>query len=270
MGRVEGALRLTLLALLLQPVGDWRLRPAALALVALGSVLPGWWRSAWLWGALAALTGIRVLLDWPMADNHAYLLCWWCVAATVALSGLAGEPGPVLALDARRLVGLVFAFATVWKVVLAPDFLDTRFLRVTLVTDTRFARFATSVGLDPQELVALRGFVSQHVDGPSVAVDPPAQPVRFRRIAAIATWWTVTVEAAVAIAFLCPAGWRVSKGRDGCLLAFALSAYPVAPVAGFGWLLLAQGFAQAEHGWARSAYVATFAGLIVSRGILGT
>ena len=271
MGSIEGALRLTLLALLLQPVGDWRIRPAALALAALGVLLPGWYRSPWLWGALAVLTGLRVVLDWPMADNHAYLLCWWCVAITVSLSGVAGDAGRVLAFDARLLVGLVFAFATMWKVALAPDFLDTRLLRLTLITDTRFARVATSVaGLDPPQLLALRSFVSQHVDGPSVATEPPEQPERLRRVAGVATAWTAVVEAAVAIAFLCPVGWRASRWRDGCLLAFALSVYPVVPVAGFGWLLLAQGFAQAEHRWARRAYVAAFAGLILFRGIMPT
>jgi hypothetical protein len=271
LGPVEGALRLTLLTLLLQPVGDWRIRPVALALAALGSILPGWWRSPWLWGALAALAGARVVLDWPMADNHAYLLCWWCIAITVSLCGRADETERVLALDARLLVGLVFAFATLWKVALAPDFLDTRLLRVTLLTDARFARVATSIaGLDPGELDALRAFVVQHVDGPSAAADPPAQPARFRRVAAVATVWTVAVEAAVAIAFLAPIGWRVSRWRDGCLLAFVLSAYPVVPVAGFGWLLLAQGHAQAAARWAPAAYVASFAGLIVARAILST
>jgi hypothetical protein len=258
-----------LLALLLQPVGDWRLRPLGVTLAALGSFLPRWHRSPWLWAALAALAGTRVVLDWPMADNHAYLLCWWCVAIVVALSGRAGDAERVLALDARLLVGLVFAGATLWKVALAPDFLDGRVLRVTLVTDTRFARVATAIaGLQPDELAGLRAYVSQHVDGPPVGVDPPAQPARFRRVAAVATAWTVAVEAAVALGFLAPVGWRVSRWRDGCLLAFAVTTYPVAPVAGFGWLLVAQGFAQAERRWARSAYVATFAALILVRGFL--
>jgi len=270
LGRVDGALRLTLLALLLQPVGDRRIRPAALALAAIGSLLPGWRRTAWLWGALAALAGARVVLDWPMADNHAYLLCWWCVAITVALSGRAGDAERVLALDARLLVGLVFACATLWKAVLAPDFLDGRVLRVTLVGDARFARAATSLaGLAPHELADFRRFVAQHVDGPSPALEPPAQPARFRRVAALATVWTVAIEAAVALTFLSPVGRRVSRARDACLLAFAVTSYPVAPVAGFGWLLIALGVAQAERAWAVPAYVATFVALIVVRGLLG-
>jgi hypothetical protein len=193
------------------------------------------------------------------------------VAITVSLSGFAGDAERILALDARLLVGLAFAFATVWKVALAPDFLDGRLVRVMLITDARLERVATSIaGLDPRELATLRSFVSQHVDGPSFAAEPPEQPQRFRRVAAIATAWTAVLEAAVAISFLCPVGWRVSRWRDGCLLVFALSTYPIVPVAGFGWLLLAQGFAQAEHRWARPAYVVAFAGLILSRGMLWT
>jgi hypothetical protein len=266
---VDGALRLTLLALLLQPVGEWRIRPALLVLAALGLVLPGRIRSPWLWAALATLTGLRVVLDWPMADNHAYLLCWWCLA--IALSLLAADVATVLAHNARLLLGLVFAFATLWKVALVPDFLDTRFFRVALVTDRRFEWVATSVaGLSPDQLSALRAFVSQHVDGPALAGERPDQPERFRRTAAFATGWTVALEAGVAFAFLAPLGWRLSRWRDALLLLFTLTTYTIAPVEGFGWLVLALGFSQVEaaRGWMRPAYPAAFATLIVSRELL--
>jgi hypothetical protein len=265
----DGALRLTLLALLLQPVGDWRIRPAVLLLAALGLLLPGRVRSPWLWAALATLAGLRVLLDWPMADNHAYLLCWWCLAITTSV--LAADVPTALARNARLLLGLVFAFATLWKALLAPDFLDTTFFRVTLVTDGRFERAATAIaGLSPDELSALRAFVSQHVDGPAVAGEHPGQPERFRRTAAVATGWTLAIEGGLALAFLSPLGWRLSRWRDALLLLFALTTYPVAPVEGFGWLVLAQGFAQVEEGRSRvrAAYAVAFGALVVSRAML--
>jgi hypothetical protein len=270
LGPLDGPLRLTLLALLLQPVGDWRVRPLATALAALGLLLPRALRSPWVWAALATLAGTRVVLDWPMADNHAYLLCWWTLAIAIALSS--AEPPGLLATNARLLIGLVFVFATLWKAVLSPDFLDTRFLRVQMVTDDRLAPVATAIArLAPDELRALRTYVSQHTDGPAAAADPPPQPDRFRRTATLATWTVVALEALLALAFLVPPGWRLARRRDGLLLLFALGTYvAVAPVEGFGWLLLALGAAQADRtrAWVSPAYAAAFVALILSRGLI--
>ena len=72
----ELAAKLTLLALLLSPVGNWFIRPFTLGLTVMGLLIPGLWRSPSLWVALALLTGIRSYIDWPSADNHAYLMSY--------------------------------------------------------------------------------------------------------------------------------------------------------------------------------------------------
>ena len=157
------ALRLTLLDLLLRPIGDWFFRPVLLVLATLGVVLPGQLRRPLLWIVLAVLTMLRVILNWPMADNHAYLLSYWCLAVAVAL--VSHDPRSCLALNARLLVGLAFACATLWKVVLSPDYLDGRFFRVLLLTD-RFCHAARrwpalrstgcAAGTNPFSLVNVR------------------------------------------------------------------------------------------------------------------
>ncbi len=68
MDPVDLALRLTLLDLLLRPIGDWTLRPFILSLASLGLLLPHQQRRLGLWLALTFLTGLRVVLDWPLAD----------------------------------------------------------------------------------------------------------------------------------------------------------------------------------------------------------
>ena len=103
---IDLALRLTLLDLLLRPVGNWVLRPVFLAIAAIALIRPAWLRHPLPWFALAAMAGARVLLDWPLADNHAYLLGYWCLAAALALS--TGIPDRVLAVNGRLLIGLVF------------------------------------------------------------------------------------------------------------------------------------------------------------------
>src|SRR5215510_6427632 len=182
------ALRLTLLDLLLRPIGDWFFRPIILGLATLGVVLPGQLRRPELWIVLAILTTLRVILNWPMADNHAYLLSYWCLAITLTL--LSRDPQACLALNARLLVGLAFACATLWKVVLSPDYLDGRFFRVLLLTDRRFEGLAQiGGGLTPELLESLRTFVTQHVDGPVFAgPDAPQEPVRFLWLTYMMTW----------------------------------------------------------------------------------
>ena len=101
---VDLALRLVLLDLLLMPIGAWYVRPWVLGLAAVGLLVPGQLRRPWLWFALAALSGLRVLLDWQLADNHAYLLAYWCLAIAIAL--LLRDRN-LLAVNGRLLIGLV-------------------------------------------------------------------------------------------------------------------------------------------------------------------
>jgi hypothetical protein len=253
------ALRLTLALLLLRPIGSGWLRPSLLVLAAAGLVLPGLLRHPALWLALASLLAWRVIAGWPLADNHAYLLVYWCLAC--ALACRAPEPERTLAWNGRALVGLAFAFAVLAKL-LSPDYLDGRFFRVTLVEDRRLERFATALGgLDEGALLARRAFVGAY--GPGPAREAPPEPPRLRRLALAATWGTLAVEAAVAAAFLAPlagAAWL----RHALLLLFCATTYAVAPVASFGWLLLAMGVSQCppEARRTRLAYLAVSALLV--------
>jgi len=115
---VNLALRLTLLALLLQPIGSGWLRPSILALAAAGLLFPGVLLQPTLWLALVSLTAWRVVSGWPLADNHAYLLVYWCLA--IALVRLAPDPDRALAWNGRALIGLAFAVALLGKG-LTPD-----------------------------------------------------------------------------------------------------------------------------------------------------
>ncbi|UCC15053.1 MAG: hypothetical protein JSW21_03645, partial [Gammaproteobacteria bacterium] len=122
---IDLALRLTLLDLLLRPVGSWAIRPFILGLAAAALLRPRWLHQPLLWLALAVLAGTRVALDWPLADNHAYLLSYWCLAAALAL--MAQDAERPLAFNGRLLIGLVFLFACVWKFVVSDNYLDGTF-----------------------------------------------------------------------------------------------------------------------------------------------
>ena len=84
MDALSRALRLTLLGLLLLPIGGPVLKLPITALCGAGLLVPGLIRRSGFWWLLAALTGWRVTMDWPLADNHAYLLVYWCLAAALS------------------------------------------------------------------------------------------------------------------------------------------------------------------------------------------
>jgi hypothetical protein len=254
-------LRLTLLVFLLRPPGEGTLRGLTWLVAGLALVVPPLARSAATWIALAGLVLARLVLEWPLSDNHIYLLGYWSLGLGLCL--LVPSPFAAIAAMSRWLLGSAFLCAILWKALLAPDFLDGRFFRVTLIADERFADLARTVGgLSDSQLDANRAALAalppgaDVIDGP-VLVEPPA----LRRLGLMLTWGGLLLEALVAAAFLSPRPAALHRGRHVALLTFAGVTYAIAPVAGFGWLLTAMGLAGCEpdRRALRLAYVAMFA-----------
>lgn len=264
---IDLALRLTLLDLLLRPVGNWALRPMILCLATLALLRSRWLRQPVLWLILAGLTGTRAVLDWPLADNHAYLLAYWCLAVALAL--MARDAEQCLAFNGRLLIGLVFVFACVWKFVVSDNYLDGTFLQVTFLTDPRFAGFSqVAGGLDARTYEALSEFVGQHRDAePARDGGGLALPARFAALALAATVWNLFINAALAVVFLWPTSRGPHRLRHVLLLSYCAITYAVATVDGFGWLLLAMGVAQCGLAQRRTrlAYITVFVLIIFYR-----
>jgi hypothetical protein len=258
------ASELTLLSLLLAPIGVFDLRALALVLACIGLLAPVAARSPRLWLALAGLAAARVAIDWPLSDNHAYLLAAWCLALAIAQTSPA--PEEALARSARLLVALVFGLAVLQKL-LAPDYLDGSFFRWLLAADPRFEDLGRLLGRSGDALLQTRAFLE------APPWEAPAEAAAFietralRAAARLLTFATLAAEAAVAFAFLAPRRWLPAPLRDATLLLFCMSTYALAPVAGFGWLLLAMGVAQcAPERWrTRSLYLGAAALLVFYR-----
>ena len=252
-------LRLTLVAVLLTAAGHWSIRFPTLLGAGVLLALPRLQRTPWPWLALAALVAARVVHRWPLADNHVYLAAYWLLAIGLALASR--TPRAALAAGARPLVGLVFAFAVLWKAFLSPDYLDGRFYRVTLLTDDRFAGAVRLFGgLAEDDLAANREILTP-LRGGAVPFEAPDlhEPPAFRRLVVAATWGSLALEAVIAALFLAPLA-SAEAARHAALLAFCVGTYALAPVAGFAWLLLSMGAAQCrtrERAWS-VAYVAVF------------
>ena len=247
---------LSCVLLLLSPVGDWRIRPLVLALAVLGLLWREGWRSPALWWALALLTGARVLLDWPLADNHAYLLVYWCLALALGVR----EPA-LLARNARLLIGLCFALAA-WQKWSSADYRNDVFFLTTFLLDERFENLAVLSGLSYEQIDLAREYLEADPRLPSRAF-PFELPLGLWLMARFSTVWNLAEQSLVALSFLVPPGSRLRRLRDPILLVFCLCTYAIAPVVGFGWILLAMGVAQAEVSHRlRRAYLATFVVLI--------
>jgi hypothetical protein len=258
-------LRLTLLILLLRPPAEGPVRGLTWLVAGLALALPPVSRRPAVWLTLAGLLLARLVLDWPLSDNHIYLLAYWCFGIGLCL--LLSSPFAAIASMSRWLVGSAFLCAIVWKGILAPDFLDARFFRITLITDDRFADLSRAVGgLSETQLDTNRAALAplpsgaEIIDG-SVLVEPDA----LRRLGLAMTWGGFALEALLAWAFFSswPAG--LHRTRHVLLLIFGVVTYAAAPVAGFGWLLAAMGLAQcdATQKMLRLSYVVVFVLVLV-------
>ena len=259
-GVPDSALRLTAIILLLRPLDVWWVAPVIIAMACL-SLLSGTVRHAPMtWILIALLIATRIVVVWPLSDNHIYLLAYWCLAIGLALTS--AMPGATLSTGSRLLLGGAFAMAVLWKAALSPDYVDGRFFRVTLLTDERFADASLVFGgLSREQMAQNREFLKPLPEGAELLTPPPfVEPPRLRAFATVATWGGLILEGLTALACLVPQRAGSDLARHGLLLTFCFTTYALAPVAGFGWLLAAMGLAQCRPGQSllRGAYVAVF------------
>ena len=256
-GAASLVLRLTVITLLLRPMGPWWMGPFILAIAVLALVFPRVLFAPGTWYGLALLTALRIIEDLPLADNHIYLLAYWCLAIGLALGSR--NATAVLGRSSRLLIGLAFLFALIWKVLLSPDYLDGRFFRATYLTDPRLKDVTLFVGgLTTDQLAESREYMRPLPEGAVRAEVPRLHNTpSFSALVYFSTWATVFVEALCAFFFLVPFRDRFRVVPHVLLLVFCVSTYALAPVVGFGWLLLTMGLASVdpENRTLRATYV---------------
>lgn len=236
---------MTLLLMLLYAGNPIRLKVPITILVILAFILAGLRRQPLFWLVLTLSYVLGSAPDWLRLDNHKYLIAYWSLAFCFAC--LSEQPMKTLAYNARVMVGLCFILSVIWKLA-SPDFIDGTFFHFSLLRDRGLDGIARAVGrvtADVQQVnraayLALIDYKSQLTfvqfgSTPQVAL-----------LAACMTWWTIGLESLIGLGFLLRRPVQLASIRDYLLLLFIASTYAIAPVVGFGWVLVAMGFAQAE------------------------
>jgi hypothetical protein len=258
-GVADSVLTLTAIILLLRPLDVWWVAAFVLTAACLSLLSRTVRRAPLTWILVALIIGARIVVVWPLSDNHIYLLAYWCLAIGLALSS--ATPAATLSASSRWLLGGAFGMAVLWKAVLSPDYLDGRFFRVTLLTDERFADAALVFGgLSRDQMAQNRAFLEPLPNGAELLSPPPfVEPPRLRAFAAVTTWSGLILEGLIALTCLIPLT-RLDIARHALLLAFCITTYALAPVAGFGWLIATMGLAQCRphQRLLLGAYVAVF------------
>jgi len=187
-----------------------------------------------------ATIATRLVIEWPLPDNHIYLLAYWCLAAAIALHGVTPERD--LATASRLLMAGAMTMAVLWKAVLSPDFTDGRFFRVTLIDDPRFEAIAMLAGgFTDAQLNENRAALAPLPAGAELLDAPELlEPRGLRALALGLTWGGVCVEALLALALWMPGQpWRPLQ--HAMVLTFGPVTYLFAPVPGVGRVLPSRG-----------------------------
>lgn len=241
---VQTVLRLGLLYVLFNPPEDSVAVFVSLSLAGLGLLSSSARNVSVLWLAIGAMFYSEICLA---SDNHDYLFVYWCGLMALVLTGPNKWSEQMVRLHSSILLGLAFSFAVLWKMLLSADYFDGRFFYGTFLFDSRFYHFASAVSLDggssiTNARVMLRELMNGAMPGNSMVL--PVDPSLWN-LSIFSTWWTAVVESAIAVCFLfARCSERFRNLRSDLLLYFVWCTYAMAPVAGFGWLVLILGFGQ--------------------------
>lgn len=256
---------LTLVLLLLYPVGPEEVQIA----LQLGSVAGLVYRPLqriagyWMLLALAMATGCALL--WHDADNHKYLIAYWCLA--LSLSCMADDRAKAVRINARLLIGLCFLLAVAWKL-RTPDFLTGEYYQFAMLTDDRLFNVGQLfTGMDPdvyfqnQEAMDRLTAYSSGID--HVSLDGAA---RLRPLSLVLVAWTLLVETWIFVSYLWPTSSKwAARSQYASLLVFVATTYAAAHVGGYAWILTILGLAQVRppHASWRLAYLGALALVIL-------
>lgn len=208
-----------------------------------------------LWFAILCANAMHLVPNWYHLFNDFFLFSYWVLAIFIALSS---KQLNVLSRAAQWLLGLTFAFATLWKV-LSPNFLSGDFMVFHFLYNYYFASLTEILSpLSRQDILAnahrLPLEVFGQIEERTVSAISPANLTLFARVV---TFGAVIIEGTTAVLFLLPTK-RLQLIRNIALSLFIVVGYIILPVASLGVLLSVLAFSQASSAPLRAWYLFTF------------
>lgn len=253
----ELVLRLTLLMLILHGSSGVFLDVALQVVCGFMLISPTHHRSLPLWIVVCAFVWWINATSWLWIDNHKYLISYWVLVCCLGVAAT-NKTAEILAWNGRWLIGLAFGFAMVWKI-RTGEYWNGEFLYYTLLMDDRMEFIAHVLGgvskADLAQARILEETLQAYPGETSRASVPDSGQLQF--VAVAMSYWTLAIEAAIAVAFLLVKPAWLQRYRDWLLLFFVGSTYVFVPVLGFGYTLSIMGLASCprERTWARAAYL---------------
>jgi hypothetical protein len=244
LGTIEQAAFLTLPLLMLYVEERWYVKIPVVVLSLAGLLFSPLRKNAFFWFALVCFTTSGLYYNWATADNHKYLITYWCLAIFfVCLSASENT----LKTSARYLIGLAFFFAVIWKFI-TPDFINGDFFEYTFLFDERFSgklKLFGALAPDAVDFNLLARDALTAYDSRLYEVDLLTNQQWSVWVKGV-VWWTVALEGLIALCFLLPSRSRLARLGDVCLILFLLSTYLIAPVIGFGSIIATMGIIQCD------------------------
>lgn len=200
------------------------------------------------WWTVAGCLVHMIVINWAWADNHKYVMSYFCVGIAMSLHVTTENRIDVLCTNARCILGLSMIFATIWKLI-SPEYTSGAFFEVLFLTDRRLdGTVALITDLTYGQLLENQDRVRLLREGYMTWVNPESQQLystpMVKWLAWVATWWTVFIEGAKGVLFLIPSrGASVFFWRNFTLVLFCFTTYVIAPVPGFGCSLCCMGMA---------------------------
>jgi hypothetical protein len=239
----------------------WYVAGPLTSLMAAGLIWPRLRKEAAFWLAALAVVGVAGLHNWYSIDNHQYLLIYWCLALFLASLTSGPFKEQSVATASSLMLGLVMALATCQKL-FSGSYVNGSFFEYMLLRDHRFESVSWLWGGVPLADLRLNRVLEARLLDASVNAVTLHATARIRVLALLMSWLTLLIEGTLAVLFLMPRpGRRAHVWRASALIGFVLATYAVAPVVGFGWLLIAMGVAQLPPEFPRLR--ATFVGVFV-------
>lgn len=225
-------------------------------------VVPSLKQNGPYWFIVFLFSAASLWLTWTTADNHKYLLCYWTLALFLAFDNADLDKVAFLRRSARYLLFFTMAMAVVQKT-LATDYLNGEFFEFILMTDSRFSALgALLTGMEPGLFAENREIYLRAMD-PMLADQSTGtlhSSARLHTLAMAITWINYLDQIVIALMLLLPLSLRGEIFKHLLLMAFIVPVYAVAPVIGFGWLIIVWGYCLVpdQVPWLRLGYLGLF------------